>query len=44
LAFVTVEWNPHWAIRACISAAEVAVVFDITTIIARPKAAPGEQA
>jgi hypothetical protein len=43
LAFVTVEWNPHWAIRACISAAEVAVIFDITTIAARPKAAPGEQ-
>jgi len=44
LAFVTVEWNPHWAIRACISAAEVAIIFDITTIAARPKAAPGETA
>jgi hypothetical protein len=43
-AFVTVEWNPHWAIRACISAAEVAVVFDIITVAARPKAAPGENA
>jgi len=43
LAFVTVEWNPHWAIRACISAAEVAIIFDITTIAARPKTAPGEQ-
>jgi hypothetical protein len=43
LAFVTVEWNPHWAIRACISAAEVAVVFDIITVVARPKgAASGE--
>lgn len=42
-AFVTVEWNPHWAIRACISAAEVAVVFDIITVAARPKAVPGEQ-
>ena len=43
LAFVTVEWNPHWAIRACISAAEVAIVFDIITVAARPKAVPGEQ-
>ncbi len=41
-AFVTVEWNPHWAIRACISAAEVAIIFDIITVAARPKTAPGE--
>jgi len=41
LALVTIDWGPHWAIRACITAAEVAVVFDITTIIARPRAAGG---
>jgi hypothetical protein len=42
MAFVTVEWDPHWAIRACISAAEVAIIFDIITVAARPKAAHGE--
>jgi hypothetical protein len=41
LALVTIDWGPHWAIRACITAAEVAVVFDIITIIARPRAAGG---
>ena len=40
-ALVTIDWNPHWAIRACITAAEVAVVFDIITIAARPRAAGG---
>jgi hypothetical protein len=39
LALVTIDWGPHWAIRACITAAEVAVVFDIATIAARPRAA-----
>ena len=39
LALVTVVWNPHWAIRACITAAEVAVLFDVVTIAARPRAA-----
>lgn len=36
LAFVTVEWNPHWGIRACIAAAEIAILFDVVTIAARP--------
>lgn len=39
LALVTVDGGPHWAIRACITAAEAAVVFDIITIAARPRAA-----
>lgn len=39
LALVTVDWGPHWAIRACITAAEVAVIFDIATIATRPRAA-----
>jgi hypothetical protein len=38
LALVTVVWNPHWAIRACITAAEVAVVFDIVVVSRRPAA------
>lgn len=42
LAFVTIEWSPHWGVRACISAAEVAVIFDIVTVAARRPAA-GEQ-
>jgi len=40
LALLTVDWGPHWAIRACITAAEVAVIFDIVTIATRPPAAP----
>lgn len=39
LGLVTVVWNPHWAIRACITAAEVAVLFDVLTIATRPQAA-----
>jgi amino acid transporter len=35
LAFVTVEWNPHWGIRSCIAAAEVAILFDVVSIAAR---------
>jgi phosphatidylserine synthase len=38
LALITVDWNPHWAIRACITAAEVAIVFDIITVLKRPGA------
>ncbi|HTJ24789.1 MAG TPA: hypothetical protein VMA36_01370 [Candidatus Limnocylindria bacterium] len=38
LALITVDWNPHWAIRACITAAEVAIVFDIITVLNRPAA------
>jgi hypothetical protein len=43
LALITVDWNPHWAIRACITAAEVAIIFDIITVINRPRntSAPG---
>ncbi|MGD0052163.1 MAG: hypothetical protein ABSD03_10165 [Vulcanimicrobiaceae bacterium] len=41
LALVTIDWGPHWAIRACITAAEVAVAFDIVTIVARPRAVGG---
>lgn len=37
LALITVDWNPHWAIRACITAAEVAIVFDIITVANRPR-------
>lgn len=39
LALVTVVWHPHWAIRACITAAEVAILFDVFTIVTRPRAA-----
>jgi hypothetical protein len=39
LALVTIVWNPHWAIRACITAIEVAIIFDIVTIAKRPAAA-----
>jgi len=41
LGLVTIDWGPHWAIRACITAAEVAVAFDIFTIAARPRAVGG---
>lgn len=43
LAFVAIGLHVHWAIGATIAAAEAALVFDIVTIAARPKAAPGEQ-
>lgn len=39
LALVTIDWHPHWAIRACISAIEIALIFDIITIAKRPRAA-----
>lgn len=39
MALITVDWGPHWAIRACISAVEVAIVFDIVSIAARPNGA-----
>jgi hypothetical protein len=39
LGLVTIDWNPHWAIRACITAIEVALIFDIITIAKRPRAA-----
>lgn len=42
LAFVAIGLHVHWAIGATIAAAEAALVFDIVTIAARPKAAPGE--
>ncbi len=43
LAFVAIVVHVHWAIGACIAAAEAAIVFDIITIAARPKAAAGEE-
>jgi hypothetical protein len=39
MALVTIDWAPHWAIRACITAIEVALIFDIITIATRPRAA-----
>jgi len=39
MALVTIDWSPHWAIRACITAIEVALIFDIITIAKRPRAA-----
>jgi hypothetical protein len=41
LALITILWNPHWAIRACITAAEVAILFDIITVAARPRVTGG---
>jgi hypothetical protein len=43
LAFVAIALHVHWAIGACIAAAEAAIVFDIITIAARPKALAGEE-
>ncbi|MDB5070035.1 MAG: hypothetical protein JWM87_1146 [Candidatus Eremiobacteraeota bacterium] len=43
LAFVAIGLHVHWAIGATIAAAEAAIVFDIITIAARPKPAPGEE-
>ncbi len=37
LALVTVVWNPHWAVRACITAAEAAVLFDMVIVSRRPR-------
>jgi len=42
-AFVAIGLHVHWAIGATIAAAEAAIVFDIITIAARPKLAPGEE-
>jgi hypothetical protein len=39
LAFVAIGLHVHWAIGACIAAAEAALVFDIVTIAARPSSA-----
>ena len=41
LAVVTIDWNPHWAIRACLVAAECAIGFDIVTVVARARAGEG---
>jgi hypothetical protein len=43
LAFVAIGLHVHWAIGATIAAVEAAIVFDIITIAARPKPAPGEE-
>lgn len=42
LAFVAIGLHVHWAIGACIAAAEVAIIFDIVSIAARPRVVPGE--
>ena len=39
LALITIDWSPHWAIRAFITAIEIAIIFDIITIAKRPGAA-----
>lgn len=43
LGFVAIGLHVHWAIGACIAAAEAAIVFDIVTIAARPRSAPREE-
>ena len=43
LAFVAIGLHVHWAIGACIAAIETALVFDIITIVARVRTAPGEK-
>jgi hypothetical protein len=43
LAFVAIGLHVHWAIGACIAAIEAALVFDIITIVARLRSAPGAQ-
>ena len=43
LAFAAIALHVHWAIGGCIAAAEAAIVFDIVTIAARPRAAAGEE-
>lgn len=41
LAFIAVAARQHWAIGACLAAVEVALIFDIMTIVARPRAVGG---
>ena len=43
LAFVAIGLHVHWAIGACITAIEAAIVFDIITIAARLRSARGEE-
>jgi hypothetical protein len=43
LAFIAIGLHVHWAIGACIAAAEAALVLDIVTIVARPPSAPGKE-
>jgi hypothetical protein len=43
LAFVAIGLHVHWAIGACITAIEAAIVFDIVTIAARLRSARGEE-
>ncbi len=38
LAFIAIGLHVHWAIGATIAAAEAALVFDIVSVAARPKA------
>ena len=39
LGLTAVAGKQHWAIGSCIAAAEIAIVFDVITIVARPRAA-----
>lgn len=39
LGLVAVGGKQHWAIGSCIAALEIAIVFDVITIVARPRAA-----
>ena len=39
LGLVAVAGKQHWAIGSCIAAAEIAIVFDIITIVARTRTA-----
>ena len=43
LAFVAIGLHVHWAIGACIAAIEAAIIFDIVTVAARARTAPGEE-
>ena len=43
LAFVAIGLHVHWAIGACITAIEAAIIFDIVTIVARLRSAPGAE-
>ncbi|MEA2787374.1 MAG: hypothetical protein QOF71_3478 [Candidatus Eremiobacteraeota bacterium] len=40
LAFVAIGLHVHWAIGACITAIEAAIIFDIITIVARLRSTP----
>ena len=43
MALVTVDWHPHWAVRACLTAAEVAIVFEIFVIVSSQRAGSAQR-